>query len=419
MEIIRSVNFVLSILFIICYSYQFFYILAAWFGKKKTADHAPHNNKFAVLICARNESAVIGGLLESIREQTYDQSKLTVFVLADNCTDDTAQTARSAGAAVYERFNTELIGKSYALSELIAHIAADYGDDAFDGYFVFDADNLLKKDYIEKMNDVFSQGYSVVTSYRNSKNFGDNWLSSGMGLWFLRESRYLNYARDLLKVSCALSGTGYLFRKEALNASADDPWPFHTLTEDLEMTFSLVSRNIRIAFADAEFFDEQPATIKQSWNQRIRWSKGYFQAMRIHGLSILKGLFSGSFSCYDLVMNYVPALVFSVATLICNTVFLALTFITYQDPLVVLRSFGEIVFNAYATVFSVGAITTFSEWKHIRSGAVKKIWHMFTFPVYMFTFLPITLAAVFKKNVVWKPIVHTVTKEEFEKKSLS
>ena len=71
---------------------------------------APASNHYAILICARNEAAVIGDLLASLRAQTYPRELLTVYVLADNCTDDTARIAREGGAVVYERFNRQQVG---------------------------------------------------------------------------------------------------------------------------------------------------------------------------------------------------------------------------------------------------------------------------------------------------------------------
>lgn len=423
MEIIRYINFVLLILFLICYSYQFFYVIVAWFGKRKKAEHAPHNNKYAALICARNESTVIADLVESLKSQTYDQSKLTVFVLADNCTDDTADVAKRAGAVVYTRFNSELVGKGYAMSELLKHIWEDYPKDSFDGFFVFDADNLLQRDYIEQMNDVFAQGNRIVTSYRNSKNIGDNWVSAGIGLWFLRESRYLNYPRSLLKISCAVSGTGFLFARsfvdEFIEKNKDDPWPFHLLTEDLEFSADRIIQGEKIAFADAEFFDEQPISFKQSWNQRKRWSRGYFQVIGKYGKRLTKGLFHGNFACYDMIMNIFPAFFLSSISLVSTIVMIVLSIIVAQNPLVVLESFAQLLFNVYITVFVVGFITTVSEWKHMHTTTFKKIWHAFTFPVFMFTFLPVTFAALLKKKVEWKPIQHTISKKDLEKKDAS
>ena len=89
---------------------------------------------------------------------------------------------RAHGAIVYERFNDKLVGKGYALEYLLDRIGEEYGD-VFDAYMVFDADNLLSEDYISRMNETFSDGYRIITSYRNSKNYGDNWISAGYALW--------------------------------------------------------------------------------------------------------------------------------------------------------------------------------------------------------------------------------------------
>ena len=79
-------------------------------------------NSYAVLIAARNEENVISDLLNSIYDSDYYHDKITVFVIADNCTDGTAAIAEQNGARVYVRKNLELIGKGYALSELIHHL---------------------------------------------------------------------------------------------------------------------------------------------------------------------------------------------------------------------------------------------------------------------------------------------------------
>lgn len=178
---LRTINAVISALFFICYTYQFLYIPLVLLKKRRPLPRPAASHRYAVLIAARNEENVIAGLLDSLAAQTYDMSLVTVFVAADNCTDSTAAIAREHGAVVYERFNHVNVGKGYALDFLLQHIGADYPE-GFDGYFVFDADNILSPDYLERMNESFSAGNEIVTSYRNSKNFGDNWISAGYAL---------------------------------------------------------------------------------------------------------------------------------------------------------------------------------------------------------------------------------------------
>lgn len=381
------------------------YIPVPWLRKEKP--HGPAKaNRYAVLICARNEQRVIGDLIASLRGQTYDQSLLSIFVLADNCTDDTAMVARVAGAHVYERFNQVRVGKGYALQELLEHLEQDYPR-GFDGYFVFDADNILAPNYVEAMNRTFSDGHEIVTSFRNSKNYGDNWISAGYALWFLRESRYLNHARFLLGTSCAVSGTGFLFSRQVLEETG--PWPFHLLTEDIQFSVDQVTRGRKIAFCpDAVLYDEQPTTFRQSWNQRLRWSKGYLQVFRGYGAKLLRGAAGGSFSCYDMAAAIMPAFVLSAAAIVCNVTAAVLGAIRGADLTIALWSVGQMLLNMYLTLFILGAITTVTEWRRIHTKAVKKVIYAFTFPLFMFTYIPISFAAIFCKGE-WKPIEHRVS----------
>ena len=373
-------------------------------AKAAALEATPHN--YAVLICARNESAVIADLIGSLRSQTYDQSLLHIFVLADNCTDDTSDIARSAGATVYERFNNVQVGKGYALQTLLGHLEQDYPA-GFDGYFVFDADNILDPDYIAAMNRTFSQGHDIVTSYRNSKNYGDNWISAGYALWFLRESRYLNHARSLLGTSCAVSGTGFLFSRAVLEETG--PWPFHLLTEDIQFSVHEILQGRKVAFApDAVLYDEQPTTFRQSWNQRLRWSKGYLQVFRGYGAKLLRGAAGGSFSCYDMAAAIMPAFVLSATAIVCNVTAAVLGAVHGEDLTIALWSVGQMLLNMYLTLFVLGAITTVTEWKRIHTKAVKKVLYAFTFPLFMFTYIPISFAALFSKGE-WKPIEHRVS----------
>ena len=102
METLKIINFVIATLFFVCYTYQFFYIPVVWL-RREMQPYTPTPHRYAALICARNESAVIGDLIASLQQQTYDASLLRIFVLADNCTDDTAWGARARGGAVRER----------------------------------------------------------------------------------------------------------------------------------------------------------------------------------------------------------------------------------------------------------------------------------------------------------------------------
>ena len=404
MTTLQIINLAIMLAFFLCYSYQFFYIPVAWF--KKDAPHRePVMHRIAVLIAARNEQAVIGNLIDSIREQDYPAEKVDIFVVADNCTDLTGSVAGAHGANVYFRSNTAQVGKGYALQYLLRCIEDDYAP--YDAYLVLDADNVLSPNYITEINKTFSDGYQIVTSYRNSKNYGDNWISAGYALWFLRESRYLNHARFLLGTSCAVSGTGFLFSRQVLEETG--PWPFHLLTEDIQFSVDQVTRGRKIAFCpDAVLYDEQPTTFRQSWNQRLRWSKGYLQVFRGYGAKLLRGAARGSFSCYDMAAAIMPAFVLSATAIVCNVTAAILGAVHGEDLTIALWSVGQMLLNMYLTLFILGAITTVTEWRRIHTKAVKKVIYAFTFPLFMFTYIPISFAALFSKGE-WKPIEHRVS----------
>lgn len=408
MEVIKLINYMIAVIFCICYSYQLLYLIIPFIIRKK--EHkAIKKHKYAVLISARNEEKVISNLIETIKSQDYPQKLIKIFVVADNCTDNTAQVSRESGAIVFERFNKSQVGKGYALDFLLEKIKEKYSKEKFDGYFVFDADNLLRPNYITEMNKTFSDGYEVITSYRNSKNYGDNWISAGYALWFLRESKFLNNSRMLLGTSCAVSGTGFLFSDKVIKKYGG--WKFFLLTEDIEFSVNNIINNIKIGYCgSAILYDEQPVKFSQSWNQRMRWAKGYLQIIKKYGYKLArKAVVELDFSSFDMAMVMMPAVILTVVGIVCNISISTLSLLAGKGLWVSLESILEFIRNSYFMMYAIGLITTITEWKQIHTRTIKKIIYTFTFPIFMATYIPISFVAFFKK-VEWKPIEHTKVK---------
>lgn len=417
LSLIKDFNFLLFILFVLMYSYQIVYVFVALKAKRKVPSEANEvlQHKFAMLIPARNEEVVIGELIKSIKNQNYPEELVDIFVIADNCTDQTAKVAREAGAIVKERFNKIKVGKGYALDFMIQEIMKNYAERNYDGIFVFDADNLLDENYIAEMNKTFNQGYRVVTSYRNSKNYGQNWISAGYALWFLHEAEYLNLPRMTLNSSCAVSGTGFLIHKDVLKDNGG--WIHHLLTEDIEFSVSQIIKGEKIGYCrNAVFYDEQPVTFIQSWNQRLRWAKGFYQVFGKYGKALFKNIVQGKsnrFSCFDISMTIMPAMLISFMSIVVNSGFYLAALldivegkgIVQETTMGILTSIGWY----YGILFMIGFITIITEWKKIHAPNWKKIAYSFTFPLFMFTYIPISVVALFK-DVEWKPIAHTVVK---------
>lgn len=266
-------------------------IIGFFFTRKFKPTENKH--KYAILIAARNEEAVIGNLLDSIDRQDYPKELLTVFVVADNCTDSTAQVARDRGAVCYERFDDEHRTKGFALQFLFENIKKDYGIEAFEGYFIFDSDNLLNSDYVTRMNESFDAGEKIITSYRNTKNFDENWIASTYAIHWLRSIRYRHRARSVLRLATNIQGTGFLFANELVR----NGWHYTSLTEDRAFTADAVAHGYPISYNDAAmFYDEQPTSLKVALRQRIRWSKGHLMAFTETGWMLFKNIFVGN--CY-------------------------------------------------------------------------------------------------------------------------
>ena len=417
--VVSYLNYLVCFLFVLCYSYQLFYIVVSLFKKPIKYPKADKLNRFAVMICGRNEEAVIGNLVDSIKNQHYPADLIDIYVCADNCTDNTAIVARDAGAIVFERFNKEKIGKGYALNFLFKRVFETSGMDYYDGYLVFDADNLLDKRYVREMNKALNTGLVAATSYRNSKNYETNWISAGYALWFLREAKYLSNARMILGGSCAVSGTGFMISKKIIKEN--NGWHYYLLTEDIEFSIDTILKGYKIGYCStAVFYDEQPEKFSVSWNQRIRWVKGYMQVFKNYGKRILHGIFgTNGFSCYDMAMNLMPAFYLSMASTAINVFSFVISVIAAQGQILgVLLSLAQLVSTTYSLMFLVGAITTFSEWKNIKCKGWKKILYMFTFPIFIFTFIPVTIWAITFGKADWKPIKHGVQKsiQDMDKK---
>ena len=274
--ITRVINWSILFAFIACFSYQIVYLIAPYIKKEKT--HKPlQMHRYAVLIAARNEENVLGGLLDSIRAQNYPSELVDIYVVADNCTDTTAEIAYAHGAYVYERFNRVQIGKGYALKYLLDQISLSDNLEDYDGFFIFDADNIVDKNFIKNMNKKLCQGEDVVQGYRDIKNPTDSWITAGYAIFYWTLHRFYHLARYNIGLSPLLNGTGFMVRFDVVKPNG---WDTQTLTEDIEFSLKRIIAGKRLGWAtDAIVYDEQPVGFKQSWSQRSRWTVGHIQCM--------------------------------------------------------------------------------------------------------------------------------------------
>jgi len=407
MEILGSMKEISKILLLIlsaCYLYQILYLIVPLFGRNRRKP-TDKRLRYAVLIAARNEQAVLPYLLDSLNAQDYPAAYRTVYVIADNCTDETARVAAEHGAVVYTRFNKRQIGKGYALDYLLGRIREEGRLDEYDAFLIFDADNLLEPDYISRMNETFAQGFEAVTGYRNSKNYDGNWISAGYALWYLHDSVHLNESRMRLGTTCAVTGTGFGFTRALLRRCGG--WHFYTLTEDVEFDTWCAVNGVRIGFCrGAMLYDEQPTVFSQSWRQRTRWVQGGLQISAKYTGELLRGILRGGqtgWASFETTSIGFWGCLFSVFVMLFSLLTAGLTRSwpgVWAALLLALR-------GSYLSMFGIGLLTTVSEWDRIRASAGRKILYLFTFPLFMLSYVPISVCAVFSK-FEWSPIAHTV-----------
>ena len=476
MKMINStISLVLS--YMVIYK-TFYFILGIFFTRKFKPAKKKH--KYGIVIAARNEEAVIGNLLDSIKKQDYPSELVDVFVVADNCTDNTAKVVRDKGYYCYERFDKDHRTKGFALQFLFENIKKDFGIDSYEGYFIFDADNLLNSDYITKMNDAFDSGEKIITSYRNTKNFDENWIASTYALHWIRSVRINHRPRSVLRLATNIQGTGVLFSNEIVM----DGWKYTSLTEDRALTVDAVAQGYQISFQnEAVFFDEQPTSLKIALRQRLRWSKGHLLAFLETGPYLFINIFFGKkfiktkwnkerdkklpigkrllesirhrFASYDTFMQLCPISVLNIfrwllisliifacysfgkgidIALISKGTYLGKFIRLFANPRFISNpGYGSLLAGFYITIFlrlfyrlgkylenTLMAIYIFfiERKRIIPIPLYKKVLYVLTWPIFDIIGRYTTYVAVFKK-VEWKPIPHTskITINDIEKKS--
>jgi cellulose synthase/poly-beta-1,6-N-acetylglucosamine synthase-like glycosyltransferase len=259
----------------------------------RAATGAPRH-RFAVLIPAHNEELLLPDLLRSLAAQLYPHELFEIHVVADNCTDQTAQVARGAGAVAHERFNQELVGKGHALQWLIDRLI-DLG--RYDAYVILDADSVVSVNFLAVMDRHLAQGARAIQAYYAVRDPDRSW-SVAMRYAALAALHYLRpLGRTALGGSAGLKGNGMVFAADILRRQR---WS-GALTEDIEFHVGLVLGQERVVFApEAVVEAEMPDSLSGSSVQNERWERGRIEMAKRFALPLLrKGLAEQRFAPID------------------------------------------------------------------------------------------------------------------------
>ncbi len=241
------------------------------------------STRFAILVPAHNEELLLPRLLESLARVDYPRELYGVYVVADNCTDATAQVARQAGATVFQRRDSQRRGKGYALEWLLERVRA-LGPQ-HDAYLFLDADSVVSPGFLAAMDRSLRAGSQVVQGYYAVSNPTQSPVSALRAVALVLMHYVRPLGRQTLGLSCGLFGTGMAFRRQVLEGSG---WDAFSLAEDVEYFLKLTARGVRVHFApEAVLWAPMPASLKDATSQNLRWEKGRLQMAWRYGLPFL------------------------------------------------------------------------------------------------------------------------------------
>ena len=256
----------------VAFGIQLIYIIL-FFVRAKKYPVAEKKHRFGIVIPARNESSVIADTVKCILSSKYPKDMFDVYVVADNCTDNTAELARNAGATVFERFDPDPKHHKagYALKYLFEKIMELHPDHYYEAFIKFDADNLMEPDYISRMNDAFDAGVKCARGYSNSKNIDQNVITGISGLWYIRDCRFASNFRSAIGQGTMLGGAGMMFAAEIIEKHG---WDCLTASDDTEFTMRRLNQDkIKTMYVkDAVVYEDQPSTIKDTFKRYKRMS---------------------------------------------------------------------------------------------------------------------------------------------------
>lgn len=258
-----------------------------YFSSKEEMIESDHKNTFAIVISAHNEERVIGNLLDSINQVDYDKEFYDVYVICDNCTDDTEGVVDTYDVIKRVRHNKIQIGKGYALEWLFSQIETDpETKDKYDGYIIIDADNLINEPFLQNINNRMNNGQEVIQAYLGCKNPDDTWVSRSYSLSYWLTNDIFQNAHEIMGLSAQLGGTGMIFKPEALQRIGF----VETLTEDLAFTSIYVLKYNELVHweENSQIYDEKPLQIGNSIRQRTRWMQGHMDACYNYFFPLIK-----------------------------------------------------------------------------------------------------------------------------------
>ncbi len=357
-----------------------------------------NGHNYAILIPARNESLVIEKLLISIENQTKKIKPEDVYVIVETKKDKTVSIVEKHKMTIVYRKNLNKKRKGFALDDAIKEILKS--NKKYDAYFIFDADNILDKNYIKEMTKSFDEGYDIGIGYRNTKN-SKNLVSAASALTFSMINTIGNKRKSKYTNNLIISGTGYYIKGTIIESWKE--FPFNSLTEDYELSLYSILNNLTTTYNDsAIYYDEQPEIFDVTIIQRSRWVKGYFDARRNYIHKIRKSISKKDKNYASKITALIG--VNPLITLIIGILLLLIDSITSFKNFIISLLIIFILIYITLMIFTYIIIKKEENKLDIK---VSKILLIFYNPFYLLSYIYCLYIAVTKKDLGWQEIKHT------------
>lgn len=395
-------QFLYYILFIPIFLYGMYFLVTGLFTFKKNKKIKKYKPKYklAVVVAARNEENVIESLIKSLKNQIYPKNLYEIFVFPNNCTDNTKGKAKIAGATVIE-CDKEVKSKGEVLKFAFNYLNSNYN---YDAYIIFDSDNIVHPNFLKRMNDILCEGFLVAQGFRDSKNPKDNWICGSYSLYYWGQNIFFNQARMNINASSSINGTGFMIKKSVI-----DKYGFNTttMTEDIEFTAQCAINNIKIAFVnDAITYDEQPIDFNTSWIQRTRWTTGVYQCLSKYSKNLFISFIKNrNMASLDMLLFFMAPIFQLLSCLMFILLSLYAIFdIKLYDIFSYLFAYNEIFL---LITYIISIMLSILIVKILNKNIKDTFSGILMFSFFLFTWIPINIKCLFKRNYCWNEVKHT------------
>lgn len=403
----------------ICFVLVIYYIprLRGWFAsfKKQKRLINDKKNNIAVLIPARNESKVIGQLLNSINNQTYPKEHFGVHIIIKESNDPTIELAKEVNGRIHIASNQTCKGD--ALDVCLKQLLSE-NPDQYDAYLIIDADCVLTDTFLEEMNNALASGKQVIQGKKIVKNYHiknkkANSLSSSCNglIWTIIDDMGNRFKADN-NITQMTIGTGLMLRSDVIKMLGG--WPYKkTLTEDIELMFDCMVKKIStFYYSYAVLYMEESTSLKVTNKRRTRWLTGVVDSKRLYNKQVKLAAKSKSkedkrnkyyvLALWPIFYYIGTCVVYSALQLITTVVLLILKNSLWLKSLMYA---GIAIGIIYVSFMFLTLMCLIVERKNMPISIFRKIILLFAHPIFYMGYIPIISKALFtKKNRGWEVI---------------